>query len=69
MAFLYLIMITSGTSTDVVRRFQFDSYSACATSLAKMKVENRKETTLAAFCANEKNQRHYNATWWNDETK
>lgn len=69
MTYLYLILLTTGTSNDVVRRFEFKNYDECNRALVQMKIDNKKETTITAFCANEKNHRHYGSKWWNDSVK
>lgn len=69
MIFLYLILVTSGASSDTVRRFEFADMKSCQQSLKEMKIENKKESTVISFCASDKTHRNYNATWWSDPTK
>lgn len=69
MTYLYILILSGGMSTDQVRRFEFQSQDSCLKSLQSVKVDNKKEAIFAAFCANEKNHRHYNSTWWNDAVK
>lgn len=67
MIFLYLIILNTAANYDFIRRFEFKDYESCNKSLSAMVRDNKKESTVIAFCANEKNQRHYGSTWWNDK--
>jgi hypothetical protein len=68
-SFLYVIILSGGSSTDQIRRFEFPNQEACLKSLKSIKLDNKKDAIFTAFCANEKSQRNYNATWWFDPVK
>lgn len=69
-AYLYVILLTAGTSSDVVRRFEFPDTASCEQAIkSRLFVDNKKESTVVIFCANQKNQRHYGSTWWNEQQK
>lgn len=69
MVFLYVIILTAGTSSDLTHRFKFPSYEACKQAITKTKIDNKKESTVVMFCATEENHRHYNGVWWKDSVK
>ena len=68
-AYLYVIILTSGTSHDVIRRFEFSDIVQCEKQLKNLKTDNKKDSTVVTFCANQNDQRYYNATWWKDAVK
>lgn len=70
MSFLYvLIMGTSMSSSDLKTRYQFNSMNECLTAAKATRIEKSADQSVIVFCANDENQRHYNATWWIDPVK